>query len=152
MFATRPLSRRALLGSTAALGAAALVRSPLGAAEVEPLLTRPIPSTGEHLPLVGLGSWITFNVGDDSEARDGCAEVRLPAYFEALTRAEDRTVQVTPVLSEEGTCSSLGASAVRAGRFIVRALDGGRVGRDPFSRRGRNRRLDLRQGRLCSAT
>lgn len=60
--------------------------------------------------------------------RDGCAEVRLPAYFEALTRAEDRTVQVTPVLSEEGTCSSLGASAVRDGRFIVRALDGGSFG------------------------
>lgn len=29
-------------------------------------LTRPIPSSGESLPLVGLGSWITFNVGNDA--------------------------------------------------------------------------------------
>ncbi len=27
------------------------------------------------LPVVGLGSWITFNVGDDPVARDACAEV-----------------------------------------------------------------------------
>jgi len=38
-------------------------------------LMRPIPSSGEALPLVGLGSWITFNVGNDPRARDACAEV-----------------------------------------------------------------------------
>ena len=27
------------------------------------LLSRPIPSSGEALPVIGLGSWITFNVG-----------------------------------------------------------------------------------------
>ncbi|MDP2440419.1 aldo/keto reductase [Rhodoferax sp.] len=36
---------------------------------------RPIPSSGEALPVVGLGSWITFNVGNDPVARDACAEV-----------------------------------------------------------------------------
>ncbi|AMO22849.1 aldo/keto reductase [Ramlibacter solisilvae] len=40
-----------------------------------PLLTRPIPSSGERLPAIGLGSWITFNVGDDAAARRGCAQV-----------------------------------------------------------------------------
>ena len=44
------------------------------------MLTRPIPSSGEQLPLVGLGSWITFNVGDDREALDQCAEV-MRAFF-----------------------------------------------------------------------
>jgi diketogulonate reductase-like aldo/keto reductase len=34
------------------------------------------------LPLVGLGTWITFNVGRDTEARDSCAEV-MRAFFEA---------------------------------------------------------------------
>lgn len=43
-------------------------------------LTRPIPSSGEALPVVGLGSWITFNVGNDPVARDGCAEV-VRAFF-----------------------------------------------------------------------
>ncbi len=42
---------------------------------VAPILTRPIPSTGEALPVVGLGSWITFNVGDDPVARDACTDV-----------------------------------------------------------------------------
>ena len=45
------------------------------------MLTRPIPSTGELLPLVGLGSWITFNVGDDPTGRDTCAEV-IHAFFQ----------------------------------------------------------------------
>jgi diketogulonate reductase-like aldo/keto reductase len=45
------------------------------------MLTRPIPSTGELLPLVGLGSWITFNVGDDPAGRDACAEV-IRAFFQ----------------------------------------------------------------------
>jgi diketogulonate reductase-like aldo/keto reductase len=37
--------------------------------------SRPIPSSGEALPLVGLGSWVTFNVGNDKAARDASAEV-----------------------------------------------------------------------------
>ncbi|MEP7344503.1 MAG: aldo/keto reductase [Gemmatimonadaceae bacterium] len=39
------------------------------------VLQRKIPSSGEALPVVGLGSWITFNVGDDVVARDACGEV-----------------------------------------------------------------------------
>ena len=51
-------------------------------------ITRPIPSTGERLPVVGLGSWITFNVGDDPELRDECAAV-MRAYFAAGGRLID---------------------------------------------------------------
>jgi diketogulonate reductase-like aldo/keto reductase len=40
-----------------------------------PLIGRKIPSSGEALPLVGLGSWITFNVGNDPRARERCTEV-----------------------------------------------------------------------------
>jgi len=50
--------------------------------------TKKIPSTGEALPVVGLGSWITFNVGNDRAARDGCAEV-MRAFFEAGGRMID---------------------------------------------------------------
>jgi diketogulonate reductase-like aldo/keto reductase len=39
------------------------------------LLTRPIPSSGEQIPVVGLGTWITFNVGKDTAARAQSAEV-----------------------------------------------------------------------------
>ncbi|HTR02918.1 MAG TPA: aldo/keto reductase [Thermoanaerobaculia bacterium] len=85
----RTLTRRGFLATVAAAGAAAAVRPPraLGHPALQgprpgPILTRPIPSSaaGERLPLVGLGSWITFNVGDDPAARDACAEV-MRAFF-----------------------------------------------------------------------
>jgi diketogulonate reductase-like aldo/keto reductase len=44
--------------------------------------TRVVPSTGEVLPPVGLGSWITFNVGDDAAARERCVDV-MRAFFDA---------------------------------------------------------------------
>jgi diketogulonate reductase-like aldo/keto reductase len=47
---------------------------------VSALLTRPIPSSKEALPLIGLGSWITFNVGEDEVARASCADV-MRAFF-----------------------------------------------------------------------
>lgn len=62
----RPLSRRDFL---AAIGAAPLAALPA-----------PAPSSGAQLPRVGLGSWITFNVGDDVAARNECTEV-MRAFF-----------------------------------------------------------------------
>jgi diketogulonate reductase-like aldo/keto reductase len=60
------------------------------AASAQPggVLNKPIPSSGEALPLVGLGSWITFNVGDDPVARDACAQV-MRAFFAAGGRMID---------------------------------------------------------------
>lgn len=51
-------------------------------------LTRAIPSSGEQIPAVGLGSWITFNVGDDAPARANCAEV-MRNFFAAGGRLID---------------------------------------------------------------
>ena len=79
------IDRRTLLGLMAA---AATLRPAHGAVLQEPALTKPIPSTGEPLPVIGLGTWITFNVGNDSEARDSCAEV-MRAFFEAGGRLID---------------------------------------------------------------
>ncbi|MCC2958020.1 aldo/keto reductase [Massilia sp. IC2-477] len=63
-------SRRRLLASLLALPALPHLAHAQG-----PLLTRAIPSSGEQIPLVGLGSWITFNVGRDPGARAECGEV-----------------------------------------------------------------------------
>ena len=57
------IDRRDALRLLAAAGATA--SAPPAFAQSAPVLTRPIPSSGEALPLVGLGSWITFNVGND---------------------------------------------------------------------------------------
>jgi len=90
-----PLTRRTLLTSLAAAGAASFLRPWNAAAHPAPetarpgsILTRPVPSSGEKLPLVGLGSWITFNVGDDPAARDSCAEV-MRAFFQEGGRLID---------------------------------------------------------------
>lgn len=74
------ISRRSLFASLGAAGAASLLSHRTGWAQGRPILTRAIPSTGERIPLVGLGSSITFNVGDDVAARNSCAEV-MRAFF-----------------------------------------------------------------------
>lgn len=53
----------------------------------QPLLKR-IASSGEAIPAVGLGSWITFNVGDDTQARATCTEV-MRQFFAAGGRLID---------------------------------------------------------------
>ncbi len=68
-------NRRRVLATLAAAGACAALRPSIALAQSRQILTRPIPSTGEALPVVGLGSWITFNVGDDPVARDACTDV-----------------------------------------------------------------------------
>lgn len=44
------------------------------------IITKPIPATGELLPVIGMGTWITFNVGKDIKARNARAEV-LKTFF-----------------------------------------------------------------------
>jgi diketogulonate reductase-like aldo/keto reductase len=83
-----PLSRRRLLRALAATGAAALFRPQLASSQHARVLSKPIPSTGEGLPVVGLGSWITFNVGNDTIARDACAQV-MRAFFDSGGRLID---------------------------------------------------------------
>jgi diketogulonate reductase-like aldo/keto reductase len=88
--ASRPPSatRRTLLLSLATQAISPLF-IPLGvSAQSSPMLTRPIPSSGETLPVIGLGSWITFNVGNDRVARDQCAEV-MRNFFAAGGRLID---------------------------------------------------------------
>jgi len=77
----RDRSRRVVLKGLGALGvASALGTGRLHAAADSPL-TKPIPSTGEQLPVIGMGSWITFDVGDDKEARAERVKV-LRAFFD----------------------------------------------------------------------
>jgi aryl-alcohol dehydrogenase-like predicted oxidoreductase len=75
-----PSTRRDFLGRLAALGIAATLAPRRATASAGPLLTRPIPATGERVPVIGMGSWITFNVGDDQDLRDERVEV-LRRFF-----------------------------------------------------------------------
>jgi aryl-alcohol dehydrogenase-like predicted oxidoreductase len=61
----RLFSRREVLAMGAGLGAAAALRmGPARAAA--PLLTRPVPRSGEQLPVIGLGTAIVFDIAGDA--------------------------------------------------------------------------------------
>ena len=80
------MDRRRALGFLAA-GVAGSVLPP-GAIAAEGL-TRPIPASGERLPAVGLGTWLTFDVGGAvSPARHDRGEV-LRAFFASGGRLVD---------------------------------------------------------------
>jgi len=74
-------SRRRLLGSLGAVSLTAGLPASLGRAATAMPLARAIPSTGERLPVIGMGSWITFNVGGDPALRAQRVEV-LRAFFD----------------------------------------------------------------------
>ena len=77
--------RRRFIGTLATTAALPWLHA---AAAPDAPATRMIPSTGERLPVVGLGSWITFNVGNDRVARDECTAV-MRAFFDAGGRVID---------------------------------------------------------------
>lgn len=83
----QPTRRNVLQGACATAATAALPALAAGAQDASPA-RRPIPSTGEAIPIVGLGTWITFNVGDDPVLRDECAAV-MAALFAAGGRVID---------------------------------------------------------------
>jgi len=71
------------------IGAAAIsyAAPPLAAARAS-VITRPIPSSGEQLPIIGLGTWQTFDVGSSSTARAQLEDV-LRAFVELGGRVVD---------------------------------------------------------------
>ncbi len=62
--------------------------------KVEPsdLMVRPIPGTGEPLPVVGLGTWRTFDVGRDPARRAGPRDV-----LRVFARSGARVVDSSPM-------------------------------------------------------
>ncbi|MEF2551947.1 aldo/keto reductase [Aurantimonas sp. A2-1-M11] len=80
--------RRTMLTGAAAAGFAATLglrqadAQPAAGATRDGPLTKTVPSSGQAIPVVGLGTWITFNVGDNAEALAQCTAV-MQAFFEA---------------------------------------------------------------------
>ena len=100
-------TRRAVLAGLGAMAA------PLPAiAEAGPH-TRPIPATGERVPAIGMGTWITFNVGDDSSLRAARTEV-LQTFFDM----GGRVVDSSPMY---------GSAQAVLGHALARVTDPGRL-------------------------
>ncbi|MBD3619399.1 MAG: aldo/keto reductase [Chromatiales bacterium] len=81
--------RRRLLAVLAGMGlAGVLPRLPAAAAAV---ITRPIPATGERLPVIGLGTWLTFDVQQPAQ--------RLPV-MQAFFAAGGGLIDSSPMYGE----------------------------------------------------
>src|SRR3970040_370794 len=56
------------------------------------IMTRKIPSTGEEIPAIGLGTWQVFDAGNDAKARAPLREV-----IAAFAKAGGRLVDSSPM-------------------------------------------------------
>lgn len=80
------------------------------------MLTRAIPSTGEMLPVIGLGTWQTFDIGDDA------AELaQRSAVLEVLFEAGGRVIDSSPMYgrAEAVTGQLIDAMGARDKAFIA---------------------------------
>src|SRR5262245_22009071 len=75
------LTRRTFVGSVAGFSAAATLPAFGQGPAPGPILKKASPSTGEQIPTVGLGTWITFNVGGDEKLRAARAQV-MQTFFD----------------------------------------------------------------------
>ena len=73
--------RRRLLQLLSTAPALAMLPQPLLAANDNAVIRKKIPSSGESIPVIGMGTWITFNVGANPKARNDRTEV-LKTFFE----------------------------------------------------------------------
>ena len=76
-----PIGRRTFIAGAAATGALVSQRVPPAAAAGNNPILRTIPASGERIPAIGMGTWITFNVGNSRRLRDSRAAV-LKAFFD----------------------------------------------------------------------
>lgn len=90
------------------------------------LIDHPLDPQGQHLVHCAIeGAENAVYYRGEARLAAGRAVVELPSYFEALTRTEERTVQLTPVFEDDDEpLAALAASRVRDGRFTVRTVDG----------------------------
>jgi diketogulonate reductase-like aldo/keto reductase len=107
------LTRAQFLGvmSTALLGTAGGVR----VQRTTPMMTRPIPSSGAQVPVIGVGTWRGFDVSGDVAAR-----TRLTGVLQALLDAGGRVIDSSPMYgSSEEVAGDLLAALKAHDRAIV---------------------------------
>jgi diketogulonate reductase-like aldo/keto reductase len=130
----------ALLGASGAAGASPAGPSP------EPML-RAIPSSGERIPAIGLGTWSTFDVGFSAEARAPLEEV-LSRFAERGGRVVDsspmygRSEEVVGAVAEK---KGLAGKLFFATKVWTRGKEAGLRQMEESERLLGTKRLDLLQ-------
>lgn len=108
------LDRRQFCASLAAAGAMMTAAGPIAAQG--PMIRRPIPASGERLPVVGVGTWQTFDVGRDPADRAQLAEV-----LRILFAAGGSVIDSSPMYgrAEEVVGDLLAAAGTRGEAFLA---------------------------------
>jgi aryl-alcohol dehydrogenase-like predicted oxidoreductase len=80
------------------------------------MITRSIPATGEAMPVIGLGTWQTFDVGEGEAARQ-----RLRQVLQLLIDAGGRMIDSSPMYgrAEAVTGDLVAAMGVRPKTFLA---------------------------------
>src|SRR5512135_2211556 len=140
------LARRRALALFAGTGAALTMKPTMAQPAATPT-TRPIPASGERLPVVGLGTWQTFDVGADARARAPLGEV-----LSILAAAGGKVIDSSPMYgSSEAVAGDLVAElGLRERLFLAtKVWTSGRAEgiaqMEQSFRRLRVRQLDLMQ-------
>lgn len=134
-----------------ALGAVAMtglgIPDVTAASAPAPMARRPIPKSGALLPVVGVGTWLTFDVGDDADDR-----ARLARVLETLFAAGGTVIDSSPMYRRaEGVVGDLLARAGRRAKAFLATkvwTDGEAAGRAQMEqsfRRLRTERIELMQ-------
>src|SRR4029079_1246899 len=99
---------------TAGCAALALINQP-AFAQVPTIMKRPIPRSGEMLPMVGVGTWQTFDVGPKSPERAELKEV-----LRLLAAAGGSVVDSSPMYGKaEGVVGDLTDDGLRDKLFFA---------------------------------
>jgi aryl-alcohol dehydrogenase-like predicted oxidoreductase len=139
----------AVHGQTPAPGGSATPAGPAVAPpSASPMHTRPIPSSGEALPVVGCGTWIGFD-----HAPGSAEHRRLPGVLRALFDAGGRVIDGSPMYgrSEQTTGELLAAApapqppAFLATKVWTRGREAGIAQMERSFELLRTRRIDLMQ-------
>jgi diketogulonate reductase-like aldo/keto reductase len=137
-----PLTRRTVLRLMAGVAAG----GPAGAG-VASILQRPIPSSGETIPAVGLGTWRTFDVGAAAAARAPLREV-LQRFVELGGRVVDSSPMygaAESVLGDLAADLAVTDTLFLATKVWTSGRDAGTAQMEQSLRRLRRQRLDLMQ-------
>ena len=139
-----PITRRTVLHLMAAATAGA---GPGRAGGGSSILERRIPSSGESIPAVGLGTWQTFDVGSAAAGRAPLRDV-LKAFAELGGRVVDSSPMYGAAESVVGDLAaelSLTDRLFLATKVWTSGLEAGVAQMEQSLRRLRARRLDLMQ-------
>jgi diketogulonate reductase-like aldo/keto reductase len=140
------VARRAALKLLSA-GAIMAMNAPSARAAAAPLIARNIPRSGETLPVIGLGTYIVFDVAPDSPAIAECRDV-----LKTFSAGGGRLIDSSPMygraeaaVGEVAAATGLQSSLFLATKVWTSGREAGIAQMENSLRLLRTRRLDLMQ-------